>query len=142
MRRELEQQQAMIDASRLNFLKDYSSFAINVIGIVVIIACFLILAFIFHLLKWTFLSVLFGGSILYIPLAAPVILSDFTSHIKLRKKLNLFLPDLEKLYEIDKTMDVGFELNARGWFDESVVKAMMKKREKEIRDRARNPSFN
>jgi hypothetical protein len=62
-------------------------------------------------------------------------------HLRARDTLVRILPDLEKLYEYDQHMDVGFQLiQIRGanWFDETVLKAMMQKRAREIIQQARS----
>jgi hypothetical protein len=54
------------------------------------------------------------------------------------KKLEPILADLERLYQYDQNMNVGFKLDGKGDFDEIVLKGVMKKREREIKQQARS----
>lgn len=54
-----------------------------------------------------------------------------------KRQVHLLAPilaDLKRLYEYDQNMNVGFKLDSQGNLDETTLKAMMKKREKEIRE--------
>jgi|GEM_PF-1789489 len=54
------------------------------------------------------------------------------------KKLVPILGDLERLYQYDQNMNVGFKLDGKGDFDEIVLRGVMKKREREIKQQARS----
>jgi hypothetical protein len=52
-------------------------------------------------------------------------------------KLSPILSDLQRLYEYDPTMNVGFQLDNKGEIDFTTLTAMMRKREREIKQKAR-----
>jgi hypothetical protein len=138
MTKELERREAMIDDSVARVFKGLSlgQWWLIVWGIT------LLWVFIhYHLVHG--LNVL--GAFLF-PIWLPLAFGYFSfyfggENLRARETLVRILPDLKKLYEYDPNMDVGFQLlqiKSDTWFDEPLLKAMMKKREKEIR--RQNPS--
>jgi hypothetical protein len=141
MRKEVERHGAVIEASALSGFAELGSFMTNLIllGIIPFFASLIITVIWFNSTK--------GLGILFIPIYGLLIwgflimifawLSNtFTTSQKIKAKLDNILPDLETLFKYNPNMDVGFQLDGRGHFDEDVLKAMMKKREQEIRRQA------
>jgi hypothetical protein len=138
MTKEIERREAVMDASALSFLNGFSPRGYNFLvwGLAILIG------FIGYesthdiaALFWA-LSPILTATFLY------WICTEFNINRRRRDTLIALLPDLKKLYQYDFNMDVGFQLiqltSHETWFDETVLKAMMKKREKEIR--RENPS--
>ena len=146
MKKEIEQQQAVFDASKLKafaYLPYFISFAL-LIYVIPFGSCFvgavIIGAVVASVWNWGAGFVFgifsfFGLSFAFIHLVDIDAPMDSSRTLK---KLVPLLADLEKLYQYDPSMDVGFQLDGRGEFDETVLKAMMKKRKQEIMQQAQN----
>lgn len=138
MTKELERQNAVIDSSVWCILKDLSlrQWWLIVWGIT---------------LLWMFIhyQLAHGLNVLgafFFPVWLPLAFGYFSlyfggDHLTKRDTIVRLLPDLEKLYQYDQNMDVGFQLiqtKFGNWFDEAVLKAMMQKRAREIKQQARS----
>ena len=135
MTKELERRKAVIDASVWHLFKGWSLGQLW--AAVWVITLFVVFTY-YHSVDG--LDAI--GAFLFpffIPLGCTFFCLFFNSdHLRARDTLVSLLPDLQKLYEYDHNMDIGFQLNSRGWFDETVLKAMMQRREREIRQQSRS----
>jgi hypothetical protein len=138
MTKELERREAVMDASALSFLKGFSPHGFNFLvwGLAILIG------FIGYEATHDIAALFWALSPIFTATFFFFICTEFTINRRRRDTLIALLADLKKLYQYDFNMDVGFQLiqlNRETWFDETVLKAMMKKREKEIRQQNSSP---
>jgi hypothetical protein len=131
MEREIKLAQALIDVEKLSYLQKYTPQQINVYAYTPIIA----IGVIGFMLAHGGLALFFFILPFFLCMGWSLLSHDFMHQLTLRNQLSDLVSDLKRLQKYDPTLDVGFNLNARGWFDWTIIKAMAKKHEKEIKQR-------